>query len=103
MIPHYGIAFVPWVTSGMYFLTLTVEGEINRRIPSERRATVLSLKNMVVNLAFAAGMPLFAAASHGGLRTGFQSLAAVFTVLAVLVLLSSRRLWRTAQDDAREA
>lgn len=103
MVPHYGIAFVPVVTSGMYFLTLTVEGEINRRIPSERRATVLSLKNMVVNLAFAAGMPLFAAASRGGLQRGFQSLAAVFTVLALLVLLSSRRLWRTVQDDVREA
>ncbi len=102
MIPYYGIAFVPVVTSGMYFLTLTVEGEINRRIPSERRATVLSLKNMAVNLAFAAGMPLFAWASHGGLQRGFQSLAAVFTVLAGMVLWSSRRMWNPAHEKLRD-
>ena len=101
MIPFYGIAFVPVVTSGMYFLTLTVEGEIHRRIPSERRATVLSLKNLAVNLAFAAGMPLFAAASRGGLHAGFRGLAAVFTGFAVVVLLSSRWLWNPARDDGR--
>ncbi|MEJ5366054.1 MAG: MFS transporter [Desulfosoma sp.] len=103
MVPYYGIAFVPVVTSGMYFLTLTVEGEIHRRIPSERRATVMSLKNMAVNVAFAVGMPLFAAASRSGLQEGFRSLAAVFTGLAALVLVSSRWLWVPARDDGRES
>jgi len=98
MIPYYGIAFVPVVTSGMYFLTLTVEGEINRRISSERRATVLSLKNMALNVAFAAGMPLFAAASRSGLHNGFRFLAAVFTVSSLLLVLSSRWLWKSDEE-----
>lgn len=102
MIPFYGIAFVPVVTSGMYFLTLTVEGEINRRISSDRRATVLSLKNMALNIAFAVGMPVFAMASRGGLQRGFQSLAVVFTVLSALVLLSSWWLWKPANGAAQE-
>ncbi|SMC27468.1 Predicted arabinose efflux permease, MFS family [Desulfacinum hydrothermale DSM 13146] len=93
MVPYYGIAFVPILVSGMYFLALTVEGEINKRIPSDRRATVLSLKNMALNLAFALGMPLFAAAAGRGLQVGFGALFLFFVAAASILALVSWKLW----------
>jgi hypothetical protein len=99
MVPYYGVVFVPVLVSGMYFLALTVEGEINKRIPSDRRATVLSLKNMALNLAFAAGMPLFAEAAARGLAVGFRSLFLFFVASSLVLLLASRGLRAGGETD----
>lgn len=96
MVPWYGMVFVALLTAGMVFVSLLAEGEINQRIASERRATILSLKSITLNIGFGLGMPIFAALARTDLAVGFRYLAVVFGLLGLALLAGGRRWWSGA-------
>ena len=85
-IPYYGIVFVPMFTAGMVFINLNQEGKFNRRIDSERRATLLSIKNICINIGFGSGMPTFALAAENQLAGGFLYLTVAFAFSSIVLL-----------------
>ena len=93
MIPWYGMIFIALLTAAMVFVSLLVEGEINQRIASERRATILSLKSITLNIGFGLGMPIFTALARTDLAVGFRYLAVVFGLLGLTLLACGRRWW----------
>jgi hypothetical protein len=73
-------------------------GYVNRRIASERRATVLSAKSVAGNVVMAVAWPIAGLVADGsGLRGAFLGYAAGTALLAGVALA----LWsRAARDDA---
>lgn len=100
-VPYYGVVFPAVLSAAMIFISLNVEGEINKRISSDRRATILSLKSICLNIGFGLGMPLFTVTARNSLAVGFQYLGLVFASLALLLLPLGRRVWKHEWYPAR--
>lgn len=85
-----GMGFVAGVQNPM------LAAYINKRIPSERRATMLSVQNLVGNLVFAVVQPLAGVLADGfGLRAVFLAFGVGIIVLGGIVLY----LWQRAEND----
>jgi hypothetical protein len=70
---------------------------VNRRIASERRATLLSAQSLVGNVCMALAWPLAGAAADGiGLRAAFLGYAVATLALGGAALLLLRRSERQA-------
>ncbi|MDC7223403.1 MAG: MFS transporter [Spirochaetales bacterium] len=92
----WGIATTPWAPV-FYYLTGFVDGMIyvavqdylNRLIPSERRATILSFQSMAFSLYMVIFFPLMGAVGdRWGLKTAFLGCAAIASVIYVVYRLS---------------
>jgi len=92
MVPFMGVVFPLALAPCMFFVTVNVEGEINSRIPSDFRATILSIKNICLNMGFAAGMILFDRMADKSLSHSFWALTAVFLVGELLLFLAGRKV-----------
>lgn len=83
LLPVYGLFYA--VISGVTVLT---EGMLLRHIPSARRATILSVSSLLMNVFGLALYLGFAGASAlGDLRTGFLAMAGYMMIVAVVFLL----------------
>lgn len=72
---------------------------INKRIPSERRATILSVQAVVASGILAAGQPIGGiVADQFGLRAVFLTFGALTLALALPILL----LWQRADREEDE-
>ena len=94
MIPYVGLIFPIMLLPVMFYSTLNTEGEINKRIPSERRATILSIKNLTLNIGFAGGMIPFSWGGDESLKTSYWGLTVFFLGMGLVLLVSGRRLWK---------
>ena len=92
MIPYVGIIFPMTLAPCMFFVTVNVEGEINNRIPSDFRATILSIKNICLNIGFAAGMILFGWRADESLSPSFWTITAVFFVGGLVLIIIGRKV-----------
>lgn len=71
---------------------------INRRIPSERRATILSVQSLIGNLIFASIWPLNGMMADA---FGLRALFLMFAVLTAVFGITSIALWSRAEDRER--
>ena len=72
---------------------------INRRIPSERRATILSVQSVIGNMIFAGIWPLNGIVADA---FGLRALFLMFAALTAVFGIASIALWSRAEDREQE-
>jgi MFS family permease len=100
-----------WAQAGFSMLNFvvvlslpTITGYLNRRLPSEQRATVISLTNLVRSAILIPSAPLLGALADSSLSAAFGAGALIVTLLGVpLLLLWTPHLGRTTKAEARAA
>jgi len=93
-LPYFGAIFVALLGAALVFTGLNVEAEINKIIPSEQRATILSLKGISLNIAFGLGMPLFDLVGRTDLQAAYFALFILFACAALLLTVTGRLFGR---------
>ncbi len=98
IVCFWGIALTPWAPF-FYCLTgfaqgilyVAVQDYLNRLIPSERRATILSFQSMAFSLYMIIIFPLIGiTGDRWGLKASFSFLAAIATLFYLIYLLRGR-------------
>lgn len=87
-----GFVLVLLAQFGRGFTTPVIQDYINRHTWSDKRATVLSLKNLMSRVVFVAVAPAVGAiVDHAGVRFGLVAAAGVIIVMGGVLLLALRR------------